>query len=494
MLLPPERGESGLTPGGDARPAAAAPLAAHPVLAAILRLLPLLDLAIVGMGALAFCLVYWIDRGRSVPVGPFGSRAGSAVLAGIHAVLGAAMVWSAVLLENGLAIRLTAKGEGLAPLSLCVLLAYLGFSSLGLGVSAARQRSAPLLGRVHPFLAAAGIAGLLVLVPLAQAEPRRAFLVSAALVAAVSAVLAWLQDRRVRRERKSGGTEAGRAGANTVHPAGAAPRDPDPPTSFPRDLLTRFAEPAMIGSGGVSRVFRARRKDTGRVVAVKVPLSMDEVTGMSFLKEMRTWEGLNHENIARILGANILPTPYVEMEYFPRSLEDLEKPVDVATAARIVAGIARGLAFAHARGIIHRDLKPANVLLADDGEPKIGDWGLSKFLGGPTATDLTGFSPRYAAPEQIDPNHYGGTDARTDIYGAGCILYELITGRPPFTGEGMTEITARILHSEPVPPSELNPAAKPLEAIVLRCLAKEKERRYQSAAELGKALAGFAGG
>jgi len=175
MLLPPERGESGLTPGGDARPAAAAPLAAHPVLAAILRLLPLLDLAIVGMGALAFCLVYWIDRGHSVPVGPFVSRAGSAVLAGIHAVLGAAMIWSAVLLENGLAVRLTAKGEGLAPLSLCVLLAYLGFSSLGLGVSAARQRSAPLLGRVHPFLAAAGIAGLLVLVPLAQAEPRRAF-------------------------------------------------------------------------------------------------------------------------------------------------------------------------------------------------------------------------------------------------------------------------------------------------------------------------------
>ncbi|HXW98419.1 MAG TPA: hypothetical protein VEI51_01690, partial [Methanomicrobiales archaeon] len=153
------------------------PAAAHPVLAAILRLLPLLDLSIVGMGALAFCLVYWIDRGRSVPTGPFVSRAGSAILAGVHAVFGVAMVVSAVLLENSLAIRLTARGEGLAPLSLCVLLAYLGFSSLGLAVSAARQRSAPVLMRIHPFIAAAGIAGLLFLLSLVQAVPRRDFLV-----------------------------------------------------------------------------------------------------------------------------------------------------------------------------------------------------------------------------------------------------------------------------------------------------------------------------
>jgi serine/threonine protein kinase len=272
------------------------------------------------------------------------------------------------------------------------------------------------------------------------------------------------------------------------------PSGPDLPSPFPGDLLTRFAEPVVIGSGGVSRVFRARRRDTGRMVAVKVPLAMDEATGMSFLKEMRAWEGLHHGNIVRILGANILPVPYVEMEYLPRSLDDLEKPLDTRVAARIVAGIARGLAFAHGRGIIHRDLKPGNILVTDALEPKIGDWGLSRFTGGATATDISGFSPRYAAPEQLDPGRYGKPDRRTDIYGAGCIFYELVTGRPPFDGGSIAEITGRILTTDPVPPSVLNPATAPVEGIIVRCLEKEPGRRYQEAAALERDIREFLGG
>ena len=417
---------------------------AHPVIAAILRILPLLDLAILGLGALAFSIIFWADSERSPAYASSLSRRWETILAAGHGILGIVTLASSILLENALALRLAPRGEGVAPVSLCILLAFLGFSSFGLALAAYRSRPAPVLSRYHPLFSALATAALLILIPFSPVAVRRSmFLLALGGVTLASTILAFWQHRMLRLLDGGGHGEADRKGGGTRKVIGerTVGQGPDPPSTFPRDLLHRFSDPEVIGSGGVSRVFRARRKDSGRIVAVKVPLTMDEVTGMAFLKEMRTWEELNHENIARILGANILPVPYVEMEFFPRSLAEIRKPLDIRTAARIVTGIARGLAFAHARGIIHRDLKPGNILLTDTLEPKIGDWGLSRFLGGATATDIHGFSPNYAAPEQVDPGRYGRADARTDIYGAGGIFYELVTGQPPFTGEGIAEIT-----------------------------------------------------
>ncbi|HUK92627.1 MAG TPA: serine/threonine-protein kinase [Methanomicrobiales archaeon] len=482
--------------GGSSLAVVPAAPAVHPVIAAILRILPLLDLAILGLGALAFLSLYWPDRTHSPEYASGLSRKEDLLLAAGHGILGVIALASSILLENALAIRLAPRGEGVAPVSLCILLAFLGFSSFGLALAAYRSRPAPVLSRYHPFLSAVATVALLLLIPFTPVAVRRSTLLLAlgAVTFASTALAFWQHHNLITLEggrQKGAGREAG--GRRTTIGQGTAGRILNLPSSFPRDLLNRFSDPEVVGSGGVSRVFRARRKDSGRVVAVKVPLSLDEMTGMAFLKEMRTWEELNHENIARILGANILPVPYVEMEFFPRSLEELGKPLDARTATRIVAGIARGLAFAHARGIIHRDLKPGNVLVTDDLEPKIGDWGLSRFLGGATATDISGFSPSYAAPEQVDPGRYGKPDERTDIYGAGGIFYELVTGRPPFTGEGLAEITAKILNSEPPPPSALNPAADAVEGIIMRCLEKDPGKRYQRAGDLEEDLLGFLG-
>jgi hypothetical protein len=492
------RGSRGI-PAGEAKGTrerlmvAAAPVT-QPGLAAVLKILPAVDIAILGLGALAFSLISYADRERSAAWATTLSRREEKALAAGHGLLGLLLLASSILIENALVIRLTARGEGVAPVSISILVAYLGFSSLALALAAWRSRPAPLLARYHPFLSAVATGALLLLALLAPAAARKSivpFLPAGFAIA--SAFLAVRQHRGLQALEGPGGRGEVAGGGSTRIARGEPVPDAPAPPGFPGELLNRFSEPEVIGSGGVSRVFRARRKDTGRIVAVKVPLAMDEVTGMAFLKEMRTWEDLRHENIAKILGANILPTPYVEMEYLPRSLEDLEKPTDIRTAARIIAGIARGLAFAHARGIVHRDLKPGNILLTETMEPRIADWGLSRFLGGATATDISGFSPRYAAPEQIDPSRYGRADRRTDIYGAGGIFYELVTGRPPFTGEGIAEITGRILSTNPVLPSALNPAARPADPVIMRCLEKEPGRRYQTAEDLGKAIDGIIG-
>ena len=477
---------------GRVMAAAAAP-AAQPGLAPVLKILPFINIAILGLGALAFALVHYADRERSGAYASTLPRREEEILAAGHGVLGVLLLASSIIVENALVIRLTARGEGMAPVSVSILVAYLGFSSLALAHAAWRSRPAPVLGRYHPFLSALAAGALLLLALLAPAAVKKT-LIPFALVAltGISAVLALRQNRGMRPLEGKGVQPGGPVGGGT-RPGGEHGATLQAPPGFPPGLLSRFSDPVAIGSGGVSRVFRATRRDTGQVVAVKVPLAMDEATGRAFLREMQGWEALGHENIARVLGANILPIPYVEMEFYPRSLADLEKPLDPRAAARIMAGISRGLAFAHGRGIVHRDLKPGNILLDDALSPKIGDWGLAKFTGAASMTGGPGFSPRYAAPEQLDPGRFGNPDGRTDIYGAGCIFYELVTGRPPFGGESIAEVTGRILSSVPVPPSALNPAAAPVEAIILRCLEREPARRYQSAGELERDLHGYLG-
>ncbi len=261
------------------------------------------------------------------------------------------------------------------------------------------------------------------------------------------------------------------------------------PPGFPPELAERYGQVAFVGRGGLGQVFSAVRRDDRRTVAVKIPVAYDEATGKTFMKEMRFWEDLTHENIVTVHSDNILPVPYVEMEYLPRTLEQLEKPLPVETAARIAAGIAAGLAYAHERGVIHRDIKPRNILLADDLTPKITDWGMSTTLASSRDTTISGFTLAYAAPEQIAPERFGRTDARTDIYQLGAVFYELVTGKTPNAGESLVGLAGATLQEQPVPPGEINPDAAGFDPIILRCLAKEPADRYQSAGEVLDAIA-----
>jgi len=260
-------------------------------------------------------------------------------------------------------------------------------------------------------------------------------------------------------------------------------------TYFPKELESKYTEIKYIGRGGIAWVFSARRKTDDIKVAVKIPISFDEITGKSFLNEIAAWETLRHPNIVEVTAVNILPVPYVEMEYVPKALETVEKPLPIWKAVHIVRGIADGLSYAHKHGFVHRDIKPHNILLNEEFVPKITDWGMSKVLSTELKkSSIAGFSLAYAAPEQVSPTEYGRTDERTDIYQLGVVFYELVTGSVPFGGEGIVEVGNAILREQPISPSEFNADAAAVEKIILTCMKKDPAQRYQTAEELLAAL------
>lgn len=261
---------------------------------------------------------------------------------------------------------------------------------------------------------------------------------------------------------------------------------------FPKELENKYSGIHYIGRGGVAYVYSAIRKSDYKRVAVKIPISFDEVTGKCFLNEINAWEKLRHPNIVEVLAVNILPVPYVEMEYVPGTLEMVEKPLPVWKAVHLVTGIADALKYAHAHGFIHRDIKPHNILVTEDLMPKITDWGMSKVMATEMKkSSVTGFSLSYAAPEQVSPGEFGRTDARTDIYQLGVLFYELVTGSIPFGGDSIVEVGNAIVREKPLPPSEYTPDAAAVEKIILKCLEKKPQDRYQSASELLDALSGY---
>ncbi|WP_456453941.1 protein kinase domain-containing protein [Thermococcus sp.] len=261
---------------------------------------------------------------------------------------------------------------------------------------------------------------------------------------------------------------------------------------FPSKLADFYTEVEYIGKGGFARVFKAKRKKDGKIVAVKIPINPDPATGKFFLREIGNWVKLRHPNIVRLYDYNIFPVPYLEMEFCESSLEKLSKPTDVNDAALLIFNVAEGLKYAHSKGIIHRDLKPSNILLKS-GVPKISDWGLSKVVTETHPTPTTSFTPLYAAPEQFNKAKFGKTDKRTDIWQLGVVFYELVTGRVPFESDNYYELMAMILNNDPIPPAQLNPEAKDVEPIIMRMLAKRKEERYQSVEELQHDLAAYIG-
>lgn len=264
-------------------------------------------------------------------------------------------------------------------------------------------------------------------------------------------------------------------------------------TYFPNSLYQRYSEISYVGMGGIARVFRCRRNSDGMTVAVKIPINFDENTGKLFIREMRVWENLDHPNIVKLYSFNILPVPFVEMEYISRSLSELSLPMQQEGVLKIVRDICRGISYAHSKGIIHRDIKPHNILVTDGGAAKVTDWGLAKLLDDRHESTVGGFSLYYAAPEQLAPDRFGKPDERTDIYQIGVLIYELLTGLKPFTGGGVADISDQILYGRPMSPSENRPEDAPFDALVMKCLEKEPDKRFGSVEEILAALDEIAG-
>lgn len=257
---------------------------------------------------------------------------------------------------------------------------------------------------------------------------------------------------------------------------------------FPESLHDKYSDVEFIGKGGIARVFRGKRRKDGVVVAVKVPINFDETTGRLFLKEMRIWEGLEHPNIAKLNSVNIFPVPYVEMEYLETPLSAVEKPLSSGRTLKIISDVSEGLAYAHSMGIIHRDIKPQNIMISSDDIAKITDWGLGKIMSDGNETTIVGFSLNYAAPEQVAPRTFGYPDERTDIYQLGVVFYELITGKKVFLNGGVAEVTDDILHRKPIPPSESGAESDIFDGIVMKCLNKSLDDRFNSVEEFKEAL------
>jgi len=251
--------------------------------------------------------------------------------------------------------------------------------------------------------------------------------------------------------------------------------------SFPVELTPQFSQARYLAEGGFMRVFSAVNRK-GAPVAVKVCRSCDLHVGKLFMAEAATWSFLRHDNIVRLLDYNIFPIPYLESELCEGSLE-LEmnnKNIGVERAIDIMRQVACGVAYAHQQRILHRDIKPSNILLKGD-LVKIGDWGLSE-VKTEHSPPIAGITLQYAAPEELS-RRFGGADERTDIYQLGVLFYQLMTGMLPFTGEE-SQIIHEILEEAPTPPSKLCPISKELDNIVLKCLKKCKQERYQNAEEL----------
>ena len=259
-----------------------------------------------------------------------------------------------------------------------------------------------------------------------------------------------------------------------------------------------------LGRGGMGVVFKATAEQLNRFVALKMILSGDLASpeaGARFLKEAEAVARLQHPQVVQIFRiGDYNGRPYLEMEYVDGgSLADRldGRPWNPTEAARLVESLALAVHHAHIREIVHRDLKPANILLTADGIPKVTDFGLAKSLGadiGLTRTDSIIGSPSYMAPEQA-----GGTASRigpaTDVYSLGAILYELLTGRPPFRAATVLDTLEQVRSAEPAPPSRIQPGLPiDLETIVLKCLEKEPTRRYPSAEALAAEIRRFCAG
>jgi eukaryotic-like serine/threonine-protein kinase len=266
----------------------------------------------------------------------------------------------------------------------------------------------------------------------------------------------------------------------------------------PRLLGGRYELDGIVGRGGMAEVFRARDIRLDRIVAVKTlrdDLARDQTFQARFRREAQSAASLNHPSIVAVYdtGEDMVgstPVPYIVMEFVDgRTLRDLlrdDRRLLPERALEITDGVLRALDYSHRNGIVHRDIKPGNVMLTRTGEVKVMDFGIARAVSDAQAT-MTQTAQVIGTAQYLSPEQARGerVDARSDLYSTGCLLYELLTGRPPFTGDSPVAIAYQHVREQPVPPSRVDPDIPGwADAIVLKAMAKDAGDRYQSAGEM----------
>jgi len=267
-------------------------------------------------------------------------------------------------------------------------------------------------------------------------------------------------------------------------------------------LGERYDIGQVIGRGGMAEVYEGTDRRLNRRVAIKVlrpDLARDPLFQERFRREAQSAAGLNHPNIVAIYdtgedilddGVSRVTIPYIVMEFVDgntlRQMLQQGPRILPERSLEIVAGILAALDYAHRHGIVHRDIKPANVMINTHGDAKVMDFGIARAMSD-AATSVTTTSAVMGTAQYLSPEQARGdlVDARSDIYSTGCLLYEALTGRTPFTGESPVSIAYQHVNEAPVPPSQIDPSiSATLDSIVLHALAKQPDSRYQTAAEM----------
>jgi serine/threonine-protein kinase len=287
----------------------------------------------------------------------------------------------------------------------------------------------------------------------------------------------------------TGGDEAGRTGG----PRGHGPE--------PRGTVAGYEILGELGRGAMGVVYKARQPGLKRLVALKMILAADHASERDlarFRSEAEAVARLQHPNIVQIYevgehdGLPFFSLEFVDGTTLARKVAGTPQPE--RGAAELLLALARAMDCAHRAGVVHRDLKPANVLLAADGTPKITDFGLAKQVeedSGQTRSGTILGTPSYMAPEQAE-GRTRDVGPLSDVYALGAVLYELLTGRPPFKAAAILDTLTQVRYQEPVPPHLLRPdVARDLETVCLKCLHKDPARRYPDAAALADDLTRF---
>ncbi|GAA5037741.1 Stk1 family PASTA domain-containing Ser/Thr kinase [Microbacterium fluvii] len=277
-------------------------------------------------------------------------------------------------------------------------------------------------------------------------------------------------------------------------------------TAEPRILAGRYRVDEAIGRGGMASVYRGYDLTLGRDVAIKVldrELAKDSAFRTRFRLEAQAASRMSHPTIVRVYDAGEdaepgpdgtpRPVPFIVMELVRgRLLKDIvaEGAVPVPDAVRYVDGILEALEYSHRAGVVHRDIKPGNVMVTDTGQVKVMDFGIARAVSDSSSTvaETTAIlgTASYFSPEQAKGEP---VDGRADLYSAGVVLYELLTGRPPFRGETPVAVAYQHVSEAPLPPSEVNGAVpRSLDAVTLRALAKDPYQRFQDAAAFREEL------
>ena len=266
----------------------------------------------------------------------------------------------------------------------------------------------------------------------------------------------------------------------------------------PRLLGERYELDGVVGRGGMAEVYRAHDIRLDRVVAIKtlrVDLARDQTFQARFRREAQSAASLNHPSIVAVYDtgedmASGIPVPYIVMEYVDgRTVRDLlqaDHRLLPERALEIIDGVLGALDYSHQSGIVHRDIKPGNVMVTRNGDVKVMDFGIARAMSDNQAT-MTQTAQVIGTAQYLSPEQARGerVDARSDLYSTGYLMYELLTGRPPFTGDSPVAIAYQHVRENPVPPTMVDPDIPSwADAIVLKAMAKDPADRYQSAGEM----------